>query len=727
MKWKLSILLFLFAFLTVSTVCAVDVDNSTYTSSDDALFSLENENNVLSDNLGDEKPDVPDLIVNDEKHVNPSNINMYFKNGVLKKEFKGETLIFSGNFSDLGVLSINHNNVNIIGENAHFKNTVFDVQASEILLKNLTFTVDKSFRNNNGAVIQVNGYDVTLDSLDINYVVPNDVEAYAVLSDGYNGYSSENLKIINSNIYFEGHNDNVFRYNCAIKLTYANSLLIENNTISSSFPLKKVLYGGDGATLDSDYVYAVGLEECPDFIIKNNTIIVDVNKRTAVEYPTINAIMLSKSDKGSFLNNSLYMTDFVTYPGIENYLYGLDIYKLNNLLVMGNKISIITTGGKLALGTAYPIQVCGPISGINITQNDLYSFSNGPNIGIYSQNYYGETQISITNNRINVTGLAGTHEWALVTGIESQDTNAEILNNIIEVHSVGEVNEDDNLYAISYRQSTAKEHTFNIQNNVAYTDGYYAVYLLSSDNSIIYDNTLISSNENAVSGSDSYREGPREHNGDDYSNNKVINARDYYGYENAININSYENTGIMYIDGRSIGWNNQNHETHDYNPLIPSYSNIIFDPVNNEESGIIDEYHDDGTIQGTIADKSGNNLKQTDFDINDYSAESYMEYDVESSNERNNDNGMSNVDANLNNIGANANSNSSDVTPSIGTDSPLSKSPSASSNAESQSVSKSYELNEIEKQEFIPSVFFVFLICLLLVIGYKKKNDTLEE
>ena len=724
MKWKLSILLFLFVFLTVSTVCAVDVDNSTHASSDDALFSLENENKVLSDNLNDEKPDVPDLIVNEEKHVNPSNINMYFKNGVLSKEFKGETLIFSGNFDDLGVLSINHKNVNVIGENAHFKNTVFNIQASEILLKNLTFTVDKSIRNNNGAVIQVNGYDVTLDSLDINYMVPNDVEAYAVLSDGYNGYSSENLKILNSNIYFEGHNDNIFRYNCAIKLTYANSPRIENNTISSSLPLKKVRYGGDGATLDSDYVYAVGLEESPDFIIKNNTIIVDVNKRTAVEYPTLNAIMLSKSDNGLFLNNSLYMTDFVTSPGIENYLYGLDIYKLNNLLVMGNKISIITTGGKLALGTAYPIQVCGPISGINITQNDLYSFSNGPNIGIYSQNYYGETQISITNNRINVTGLAGTHEWALVTGIESQDTNAEILNNIIEVHSVGEVNEDDNLYAISYRQSTAKEHTFNIQNNVAYTDGYYAVYLLSSDNSIIYDNTLISSNENAVSGSDSYREGPRGHDGDDYSNNKVINARDYYGYENAININSYENTGIRYIDGRSIGWNNPNQETHNYNPLVPSYSNNIFDQ--NEGSGIIDEYHDDGTIQGTITDKSGNNLKPTDFDINDHTFESDIEYDVESSTQKDAVNGKSNANANMNSIGANANSNSSDATPSVGTDNPLSNSQSGSSNAESQSVSKSYEIKEIEEKEFIPSVFFVLLICLLLVIGYKKKNNTLE-
>lgn len=419
------------------------------------------------------------------------------------------------------------------------------------------------------------------------------------------------------------------------------------------------------------------------------------------------------------------MTDFVTSPGIENYLYGLDIYKLNNLLVMGNKISIITTGGKLALGTAYPIQVCGPISGINITQNDLYSFSNGPNIGIYSQNYYGETQISITNNRINVTGLAGTHEWALVTGIESQDTNAEILNNIIEVHSVGEVNEDDNLYAISYRQSTAKEHTFNIQNNVAYTDGYYAVYLLSSDNSIIYDNTLISSNENAVSGSDSYREGPRGHDGDDYSNNKVINERDYYGHENSININFYDNTGIRYIDGRGIGWNNQNQETHNYNPLVPSYSNNIFDQ-NNEGSGIIDEYHDDGTIQGTITDKSGNNLKPTDFDINDHTFESDIEYDVESSTQKDAVNGKSNANANMNSIGANANSNSSDATPSVGTDNPLSNSQSGSSNAESQSVSKSYEIKEIEEKEFIPSVFFVLLICLLLVIGYKKKNNTLE-
>ncbi|MBQ2353162.1 MAG: hypothetical protein II396_02435 [Methanobrevibacter sp.] len=711
MKWKFSIMLIILVLFSLSAVCAADVDNSTVNNYDYGTLSADYQDSVISD---DEKPDIPDLVVDDKKHVYQSNINLYFKNGVLKKEFKGDTLVFSGNFDNLGVLTITSNDVNIVGENAYLKNTVFNIQSNGITLKNLSFDLDKSIRDNNGAAIQVNGYDVTLDSLDINYVVPNDVEAYAILSDGLNGYSSENLKIVNSNISFEGHNDNVFKYNCVIKLTYANAPIIENNTISSSFPLKKVQYGTNGATLDSDYVYAIGLEQCPDFIIKNNTIIVDVNKRTAVEYPTLNAIMLSKSDNGSFLNNSLFMTDFVTPPGIENYIYGLDIHNLNDLLIKGNKISIFTTGGKLALGTAYPIQVSGPASGVNITQNDLYSFSNGPNIGIYSQNYYGETQISITNNKINVTGLAGTHEWALVTGIESQDTNSEILNNIIEVHSIDAVNEDDNLYAISYRQSTADEHTFNIQNNIAFTDGYYAVYLLSSDNSIINDNTLISFNENALSGSDSYHEGPREHNNDESSNNVVINARDYYGYQNTININSYENYGIFrYIDGRNIGVVSPNEGNHNYNPLIPG----ILNPIGGE-SGTGNDYQDDGSIQGTLSNEHGSSLKPTN--LNDLFMDS-----SDNSNRENivysNDYGA----GESNGFSANANSNSSD-TPSIGTDNPLSKSPSSSSNAESHSVSKAYELNRMNKEEFIPSVFFVIMACLLLVIGYKKRDTDFE-
>ena len=160
---------------------------------------------------------------------------------------------------------------------------------------------------------------------------------------------------------------------------------------------------------------------------------------------------------------------------VENYLYGIDVYNLNNLTIAYNNISIITTGGKLAAGTAYSIQITGSISAVNITYNDIYTFSNGPNIGIYSQNYYGNTSLSITHNRINVTGLAGSHEWALVAGIETQDSNSTIQNNTIEVYSVAPVDIGDNIYGISYRQKTSGNHTYNIQNNTVFSDGFYSV------------------------------------------------------------------------------------------------------------------------------------------------------------------------------------------------------------------------------------------------------------
>ena len=679
--------------------------------------SSDNKDKILNDPY-DEQPDAPDLIIEERNYVNPSNIKMYFKDGVLNKEFAGKTLTFTGNFDNLGQLTINSDDVSIIGENANFKNTVFSIESCNIILKNLTFDSDTSIKSNNGAVIRINGDYVTLTDLKINYVVPNDVEAYAILADGYNGYSSENLKILNSYIYFEGHNDNVFKYNCAVKLVYANYAIVENNTIETSLPLKKVLFEHDGASLNSDYAYAVGLEESHDFIIKNNTIITNVNKRTAVDFPTLNSIMLSKSDNGLFLNNSIYMTDFVTFPGVENYLYALDIYKLNNLLVMGNKISVVTTGGKLALGTAYPIQICGPISGIRITENDLYSFSNGPNIGIYSQNFYGDTDLSITNNKINVTGLAGTHEWALVAGIESQDTNAEIHNNIIEVHSIAAVNVDDNLYAISYRQSTAGDHTFDIQNNLAFTDGFYAIYLLSSKYSLILNNTLISYNDNAETGSDSYRQGFGEHDNDRESMNNVINAKDYYGHKNVIEINSNGNLDISNnIDGRDIGHDNQNLNIPESNPSIPNF----IDPknINNNGQGLIDSYEDDGSSQGTISNIGGFNgdsPQDATYPSNDKN-ENAESLKIDSKN-------IGETDMKGFDIATNGSQ-----TPAIGTsDNLLAKSQSAShSSGESESVSKSFEINKVNKEDFVPSAFLVVIVMLLLMAGYKRRNEMFNK
>ena len=695
----------------ISSISASDVANKTLNSHKD--------NTILSDE-SEETPDVPDLIEDVSNNVTPTNFGVYFQNGVLNDKYKDETLLFSGNFENLNQLTIKSDNVKIIGNGAIFKNTVFNIESNGVILKNLKFDSNRNIKSNDGAVIRISGENCNLVNLTINYIVPNDVEAYAIFADGYNSNPADCLKIINSTIYFEGHNVNVNRYNCAIKLTCVDSLLIENNTVTTSLPLKNVDYGPQGATIDSDYVYTIGIEECDNFIINNNTIVCDVNKRPAVSYPTLNCVMISKSDNGLFSNNSIFMTDFVTFPGIENFLYGLDIYNLNDLVVINNKISIITTGGKLALGTAYPIQICGPISGINITLNDLYSFSNGPNIGIYSQNYYGPTDLSITFNKINVTGLAGVHEWALVTGIESQDTNAEILNNYIEVHSVGPVSVNDNLYAISYRQSTAGSHTFNIQNNFAMSNGYYAVYLLSSDDSTIFNNTLISSNGDVNSGDNSYKQGPRNHNGDFSRENRVITILDYYKSKNNIDVTSNSNSfDNSIISGGSISWNNYNNQQRpNGNPLVPHYSNIKKDSPANPMDGSDENnnYIDDGSVQGRIyvSDKKSDLKHETSSENDEFS---YVEATTYG-------------DVGSDGFNLNSYSNGSDVSPSLnGNDNSLSGSQSSDGSASSQSVSKSaYELDETvkDKEKFIPSVFLVVLILLLLVIGYKRKNSSFD-
>ena len=258
----------------------------------------------------------------------------------------------------------------------------------------------------------------------------------------------------------------------------------------------------------------------------------------------------------------------------------LDVHTLRNLSVDSNNISIRTQGGILAAGTAYGIQLTGPLDEIRITNNDIYSISNGPNLGIYSQNYFGDTALDISNNTINITGLAGKHEWALVAGIEVQDSNDNIKNNRIEVHSVGAVDEEDNLYGISYRQNTDGDHTFKIEDNLVFSEGYYAVYLLSSVDSTIKNNMLVTSREDAPDKTlDGYKEGPKDHTGTTFYNNTVVNEYTYWSkilntidggedttYKTPENINNHENT----IDGKFVDPNN-NKENPNYNtnPVKP--------------------------------------------------------------------------------------------------------------------------------------------------------------
>ena len=703
----------------------------------DLLQSDNNLNNDVIQTDDDEVPDVPDLIVNETYYVHDYDIGDYFDKGVLKSQYANKILVFTGNFQNIGKLIIDIDNVTIKGANSYLKNTVFDISGDGVTLSDLNMDLDSEFEENDGAAILLTSNNLVLSNLNINYIVPPNVEAYAIYATGNPRNPSKNLRILNSNIYFEGHNDNVNKYNCAVKITSYDDSAMDNNTIITSLPLKDVNHGNFGTTLDSDFVLTVGVENSDNFVFTNNALVSDVNSRPASNYPTLDCMMFSRSDNGLIANNSIYMTDFISVPGIENYLYGLDVYALNNLTIINNEISIVTTGGKMALGTAYPIQITGPISAVNITENDLYTFSNGPNIGIYSQNFYGGTELSITNNRINVTGLAGTHEWALVTGIESQDSNAYIANNLIEVHSVAEVNEGDNIYGISYRQSIANDHSYNIQNNTVFSDGFSSVYLLSSVNSTVANNLLVSYNKHAQNSQNGFDYGQiSAHDRVAFYNNQVIRAFDYFAalnnnidegndntYENPVNNGGISNN----VDGKSIS-SKDGDKSYGYNPLIPGSAKH---DGNYDQSGTvpINPSTDDGNGEinhgngGSDGNEGSAKVSIKDILMNYINSNKDNSQVVNSSSQNTN-----------NNFHANAVSNSSNYSPSNVGDVPLSESessaqtPTPSGSGGAQSVSKAFELKDLlESEDFIPSIAYVLLAVFLLIVGFRRRNTNLDN
>lgn len=544
-------------FLIIANVSAANVDDLA----------------VIGDGENAEEPDVPDLYFEDDFNITPENIGRYFPNGVLDSNYSDSFLSFNGEFNDLGVLTVSQRNVTIDGKNSLFVNTVFDVASSDILLSNLTFILNNSYYDNEGSAILIRANNVTLDNIYINYTAPEDTASYAIYAAGTSRRPVYGLNIVNSTIFFKGQNYNGDVYNYAIRLDNSMNAFIANNTINTKLVLKPVDF--ESAFSASDFSLTIGASNCDNMVFIGNNVTSDAIGRS-FGFPTLDCFFIWGCDNSYILNNSFLLTDFFTYKGVENYLYCLDVYSLENLTVAYNNISVITTGGRLSAGTAYPIQLTGPLSNVIIAYNNLYSRSNGPNIGIYSSNSGGNTEMFVMYNNINITGLAGEDNWALVSGIEGQDSRDIIMNNVIEVHSIGEVNENTNIYGISYSQTTPDDHSFDIINNTVLSDGYYSVYLDSAVNSTITHNTLISYREDIEDGRSGYKRGSGVHEREMSYINLVFNEFDYNA-QRANDIDSgyvFNYTGVEndrnlsnILDGSGITGKNI-FDIPNFNPLV---------------------------------------------------------------------------------------------------------------------------------------------------------------
>ena len=406
--------------------------------------------------------------------------------GMLLGDITFDTLIFKGEFSNLGVNVVYVPRAIVInGDNAVLRNIAIMCEQGTTL-NNLTLNATNYVADTDGALIYAIGSDVTVNNITIDYnATDGSNNAIAVYASG-----ADNFKLVNSTITFTGNNVGGKVFAQGIKIAKSNNAVVDSNIITTSCPLVDVDYSHWGS-IDTDLVFAIGVEKSENVKIINN--IVDNSawtKGNNANFPTFDAFIAHTANNLLIKNNTISHTDLITPKGNSSYIYALDFYESNSVIVEDNRVLLNTTGGKEGAGAAYAVQVTGPYNNFVVKGNNLTTVSNGPNLGVYSQNYYGATEITAENNWINVTGFAGPAEFALVSGMEFQDTVAKAYNNTIYVQNVNEYNDDNNIAGITYVQSTSGSHQFDIQNNTIYSEGKYAVLIKSAKDSQIIGNTL---------------------------------------------------------------------------------------------------------------------------------------------------------------------------------------------------------------------------------------------
>ena len=680
---KMNKMLFVFSIsiillASMSLISASTNENLTITDSADSGMLLEDASETYSSlnvksvqSQNDKLETEPDNYV-----INQRNYKMYFDDtGVLKNEYGGKILTFDGTFTDKGILTINSDNTKITGRNTLFNNTGFNIKANGVMLTNLNFVLNESFTGNNNAGIYVTGDNVTIYNIDMTYNTPSDVDAIGVYS-----YDNTGFKLINSSFNYIGH---AFHegHNYPILLQYSDDAIVSGNDINSTLPLREIIYA-EGFLGDHISSFAAGYSK--NLQLSDNNIYSDINYgeyQNGVKYPTLSSVLIYGCDNSSIDKNNIKIEDLYTHKNIANYLYALDIYRLNDVTVTNNNIDVFTYGGYGRDGTAYPIQITGPAYNLKVAYNYLHSVSNGPNIGIYSQNYYGSTEIDIISNFINITGKAGTDSWALVAGIEVQDSDDRILNNTIIVDTVGGYKAGDRVYGISYSQSTNGTHKYDIKYNKVTTPGPTAISLnqgtssTTSDTNVMY-NILITGvgegGDKAVSIGGNGANNIVRYNTNGADTIRHMSERDLPEW-----LRNYNNGGHGNGHGVDLSWMNNGQS--------------------NKGQGLIDG-NGNGNGFNNDGNANGNNIHYSQSDAR------------------------------------NGDSNSTRYAWGTSGASIASASSSAGSSASKSSQpteSKAYEVTkqipELKDINYIQSIIGVILVLILLIIGYRRKEQPEEE
>ena len=612
-------------------------------------------------------------------YVGSDNFTYYFADGVLKENYEGSVLVFNGEFADKGIIDIKSPNVTVIGNNSLLRNTVFCLESSNVMLTGLNFVLDQEFADNDNAGILVLGDNCTVYNCTMDYAVPEAKTGFCVYAEGG---KIENFTLANSTFNFIGNNlGGGWAY--GIFLDGVDNAIVYGNNINCSLPLRSVNWAFDifgGVSMDA--VGAFVAQGCNNMTLSHNSISTYVNGGSS-SYPTLDTVIIYGCNNATVERNHIYSEDFDSKNGKDNYLQGIDLYFANDVTILNNQIDIRTTGGRAGMGTAYPIQVNGPSYNVKIAYNNLTTINFGPNIGIYSQNYYGATKIDIISNFINVTGLASTHYWALVAGIEVQDSDDLILNNTIIVNNIGSYADNNNIYGISYSQNTKGNHTYNIQYNNVTTNGRYAVSLSGTSSLVV--NSIIANN--------------------------VLNTKKSSG-NRAVRVGSGRNNTIRNNTDGIFRNNMSDDELPDW---LRNHTSVV-------PSIFVPKYYREGSNGTGLTDDKGNGTAP--WNTNG------------SSGGTNNGNGRHGSGVSGNGTDPNSDTvlgSDRDTAPGVGGDAaPSISAASPGDSGSSAADPNAYEINErnnlaVKSVDYLQLGVICIVALLLLLVGYKRKKDKEEE
>ena len=416
-----------------------------------------------------------------ENVVTPSNFDDFFEeDGILKDDVEFDELIFKGQFNALRECLYITKALTITGDDAVLNNMAIIIMSDDVKLNRLTLTSKKSLGN----LINVGGNGIELNNLDISYY-PGSEEAVAIYI-----HDCDDISLLNSKILFESHVRDDSVKSIAVQAVNTKNVLIDLNNITTKLPAITINeYDDDYYMMGSFKVDPVMLKDCNNLVFTRNNIDSTTNVLLA-EFPTIQSIYIVGCSDSLIDHNNISMIDKVTPVGRDNYMYGISFGFNVNVTFSHNNFIMLTDGGKEAAGTDYAFQ--GVESEVIIKGNNILSRSNGPNMGIYVASMSGgDSKLLIEDNVINVTGFSSSKgTWALVTGIEIQNGDAQIYNNSIYVHNVNSYDDKAYIYGISYAQWMYGDRSFDIRDNLIYTEGKYAVSVINATSLFVENNEL---------------------------------------------------------------------------------------------------------------------------------------------------------------------------------------------------------------------------------------------